>query len=173
MQARQLESGTRARVQDRRQKKCTPRREFAQPERKGPTMCRRRGAVHLNKRWTLAFGTTEMPAGYVADTLCPGCVALQSGRVDGVVVLEVAWPQQRVSEILRLLQHVERHEREKNSLSRIASLVVRPRRVEIHTTTDFLAGQLGRAVEKACGGSLHIQHLPGEKFARVHWEPAR
>ncbi len=39
----------------------------------------------------------------------------------------------------------------------------------VHTTSERLARRIGRAVQKAYGGTLQVRFAPEEKLVRVTW----
>jgi NMD protein affecting ribosome stability and mRNA decay len=150
-----------------------PEREFKQPD-KGPTYCPECHAVHEKKRWFLDQDTyRRMVKKGVKPEVCEGCAMVSQGLYNGQ--LEIDWKRLQTDtaqkdQLLALVRHQEAEEREKNPLSRIVSIEEQDGKIEILTTTKFLATRLGHAIDHAYNGLLKIVHSERGTLARVSWQ---
>lgn len=158
----------------RRATRRPPHHEFARERSFGDACCRGCRAVHHNKRWALddhlRLQLLVHPG--TALVLCPGCEAVQRDHVDGVLVLESPHLPRLKEGLAHLVRHEVAMEQEKNPLSRVVDTLETDQRIEIQTSTRFLAQRLALAVEKAYGGSLEIKRLRRRAFVRLYWKHA-
>jgi hypothetical protein len=72
-------------------------------------------------------------------------------------------------EIFHLIQHQEALERHQYPLHRIMGIAEKSEQIAISTTDIHLPRRLGKALKRAYGGDLAVQHGEGGSFVRVHW----
>jgi hypothetical protein len=149
-----------------------PHHEFVRERCIGDACCRACRAVHHNKRWALdddlRLALLVKPS--TSLVLCPGCEAVQRDHVDGVLVLESPHLSQLKDALAHLIRHEVRLEQQKNPTSRVVDTLEDSQRIELQTSTRFLALRVAQAVEKAMGGRLVIQRLRRRSFVRIYWK---
>ena len=101
--------------------------------------------------------------------VCPACEQIANGIVGGYLTLFGKFTPERQAEFDRLIANESVRAAEDNPLSRIMERVELDRTVVYHTTTEHLAQRLGRAIERAFGGSVDYEFLHENKVARVVW----
>ena len=148
--------------------------EFLRERSYGDACCRGCRAVHHNKRWTL---DDDLRLRFVARpttslVLCPGCLAVQNERVDGVLLITSPRLLELKEELTRLIRHEVALEQEKNPAARVVDALESPDVFEVRTSTQFLAMRLGHAIRDAFHGHLGVKRLRRTPFVRVHWEDA-
>lgn len=148
-----------------------PKHEFTQQVVEGPAVCKRCHAVHQHKRWVFddALASRLLSQPGMLQVTCPGCHAVQIKKADGVLTMRSPLIKQKGNELENLLRAEEKREMLKNPLSRIIYIDRHADSLEVATTTEFLAKDLGRQLQKAFGGDLDIDKLPREAFTRVRW----
>ncbi len=105
--------------------------------------------------------------------LCPGCKRVEQHAYDGQVVLEGPLLKDSRDEVMALIKHTEGKAWHDNPISRIASIDGNGTRIEILTTTKWLAQRIGKQFQKAFKGKLEIKPAPREKFVRVYWKQGK
>lgn len=143
-------------------------------ENKAPSgfmICTGCGAEYHDKRWHVIDTSLSRPAGLeVEKGLCPGCHRVDNKIVEGLVVLEVgSMKPERLRELLSLVKHVETECWQENPASRMVRCAEGEGRIEIDTTTTWLATRLGKSIDKAFKGRLDIKPSPAEETVYVHW----
>ncbi len=137
-------------------------------------ICLRCGAILEAKHWYLNPTRFEslVREQDVERGLCPGCHRLESEIHEGEVILESPLLSASKEEVVALLHHTEDEAWHDNPASRIAVLKDLGNRLEIRTTTRWLATRLGKEMQKSFKGALRIKPSPREKFVRVYWSHA-
>jgi NMD protein affecting ribosome stability and mRNA decay len=140
---------------------------------KGTLYCGGCGAVYYRRRWTLTPPPEVRDWAEFRDgtsvTLCPACRKIRDRYACGELRLLGIRPREK-REILLLLRNEEERARQKNPLERIMRLEQSGSDWRVETTTEKLAQRLGRALEKAFGGSVAYKWSHNNKFARVVWQ---
>jgi hypothetical protein len=72
--------------------------------------------------------------------------------------------------VLRVIVNEEKRARGLNPLHRVLSISEEGGMLEVRTTGEKLAQRIGRALHKACGGTVTYRWSHNDKFARVRWE---
>jgi hypothetical protein len=137
----------------------------------GTIVCPRCHAISLQKRWFLDEGRYQLLRDRPTTRLvvCPGCRRIERHEYQGEVTLESPLLARNKVQALHLIYHEEAKARQDNPISRLAAVQDHGDRIEVSTTTRFLAEQIGRAFHKSFKGSLAVQRLPEEEFVRVRW----
>ena len=102
--------------------------------------------------------------------ICPGCLRVKKGQVEGVVTLKGAFMDTHSDEIKNLIKRVARNGGHRNVRARILRMRQSERLLEIETTDDHLAERMGKEVEKAFKGELEIKWQEKDHFVRVVWQ---
>jgi hypothetical protein len=102
--------------------------------------------------------------------VCPACKRKQEGLPAGFLYLSGDFLPSHRTEIERLLDNETERAAAENPLARIISRETdESGRFVITTTTEHLAQQLGRAIEKAFDGEVRYQFSHENKLSRVYW----
>jgi hypothetical protein len=102
--------------------------------------------------------------------ICPACRRAKEGNPTGILYLTGSFLQRNRAEILNLVRNAERVAATKNPLERIIRIEDGQRhQLVVETTSEKLARRLGRAVSKACGGTLNIRFSHEDKLVRIYW----
>ncbi len=135
-------------------------------------ICTNCQAVWHKGKWSLNPATRREVQRWRTPTsvICPACRSAKEGIPTGILYLVGAFLEKNRAEILNLLRNVERVAAAKNPLERILRIKEDSRRrLVVETTSEKLARRLGRAVSKACGGTLQIRFSHEDKLVRVYW----
>ena len=137
----------------------------------GVSVCKSCGALCFEKHWFIAAGKEKelLKDHLVRNVLCPGCTMVQEQNYQGEVILESPCLVKEKGAIIGLIKHIEGKCWHDSPQSRIAVMVNQGERMEIRTTTTWLATQIGKEVHKSHKGKLDIKYSPDENFVRVHW----
>lgn len=140
-------------------------------DRPGTIVCPRCHAISVQKRWFLdeaRYQQLRTTPG-VQLVICPGCRRIQRQVYDGDVRLCSRLLLANKAQALAIIRHEEDKARVTNPFSRLGSVVDYGDRIDVLTTTCWLAERIGKAFHKAFKGQLDLQRLPDEKFVRVRW----
>lgn len=102
--------------------------------------------------------------------MCPGCLRLERGIVEGVVHLEGGFLWHHDQEVRNLIKRVADNRRRRNVAARIASLEEGTEGWTIQTTDHSLAERMGKELERAFSGELHMSWQRKDQFVRVNWK---
>jgi hypothetical protein len=130
-----------------------------------PAQCRRCGAVVRDGRWV--WGSAAHGA---AVTECPACRRIAQDLPDGILTLAGGFVPAHESEIRGLVQHVEQNEKRDHALARIFGIAAEGGELVVKTTERRLADSIGRALERAYGGSLARSEGDRSSPLRVRWQ---
>jgi hypothetical protein len=138
----------------------------------GVAVCRTCGAICFEKHWFLAAGKEQeiLKGHQVRNVLCPGCAMVEEQNYQGEVILDSPFLIKEKGAIIGLIKHIEGKCWHDSPQSRIAAMVDQGDRMEIRTTTTWLATQIGKELYKSHKGKLDIKHSPDENFVRVYWK---
>jgi hypothetical protein len=137
-----------------------------------PAICFRCQAVWRKGKWSLnpALRREVLRWEAPAAVICPACRRAKEGNPTGILYLAGSFLERNRAEILNLVRNAERVAAAKNPLERIIRIQDgSSHRVVVETTSEKLARRLGRAVSKACGGTLEIRFSHEDKLVRVYW----
>ena len=148
--------------------------QHKQSGRPGSIICTRCHAVCHDKHWyTDPEEFKDLSKDKSAErALCPGCKRIDQKIYDGQVVLEGEFWKGHKDTVMGLIKHTEGKAWHHNPRARIATIQEDGNRMEILTTTKWLAERIGKEMHKSFKGKLKIQPLPREKFVRVYWSRA-
>lgn len=137
---------------------------------KGYMICTECRAVHHNKHWytedeSLKKGLPE----HLVETLCPGCSMVERNVWEGTVDITGEFEPAALQEMNNLIANIESECRQDNPASRILSRIDGASKIEIKTTSMWLAKRIGKAIEKAYGGKLDVTSLPEKPSVHVRW----
>jgi hypothetical protein len=147
----------------------------SQPDLKpsaGTAICSKCQAVWRKGTWSLDPAVRREVRRWRAPTsvLCPACRSQSQGTPTGILYLSGSFLARNRTEILNRLRSAERAATIKNPLERVIRIQDDSRsRVVVETTSEKLARRLGRAISKACGGTLEIRFSHEDRFVRVYW----
>lgn len=136
----------------------------------GILLCKRCKAQHHDKRWYAPEEEGKFPTGSeIKETLCPGCHRVEHRICNGETIIEGPGLDKLRSNIHSLIANVEDRCWHENPCSRIMSFNDLGERLEIYTTSAWLAERIGKEMRKAFKGKLEIKTFPEESYARVVW----
>lgn len=144
----------------------TSKEKKAQP---GFRVCSQCGAEYHDKHWYSADSSLEVPDRVREESVCPGCYRVEKRIWNGEVLIEGLDKLVSKSELKSLLKRVEHECWLDNPTCRIIGTVETEARLEMKTTTAWLARRLGKEVEKAFNGRLEINELTDKEMVYVHW----
>jgi hypothetical protein len=154
-----------------------PAAEYAEPDTlrghySDGTVCSHCGAVVSHQHWVAGAGTgsLRLAAGVGGNVTCPGCRQTAERLPHGIVSVRGRFWAEHHGEILGLIRNQERESEAANPLSRIMMLRDEGDRLVIETTTEKLAQQIGRDLQRAYDGTLEYQWGDGNHLVRVSWE---
>ncbi|OPZ85283.1 MAG: hypothetical protein BWY76_01477 [bacterium ADurb.Bin429] len=150
-----------------------PDRRFADAEvPPGPAVCPRCHASLETDHWQYDehryHRLRTLPE--TQTMLCPGCTRVERRLYEGEVRIRHRWDVFDKETLLNLIHNEEARARAANPSARIALIEDHGDELYILTTTRFLAERIGKALHKACHGTLRLSPLPRERFTRVWWE---
>jgi len=99
--------------------------------------------------------------------VCPACRKIAEKYPEGLLTLEGRYLWQHEEEIRNMLTNEVTRLRQRNPLERVMRMERREEALVIETTDQKLAEHLGRAVQRAHRGELHIDW--GGDACRVEW----
>jgi len=149
----------------------TPPQADPKPPR-GAAICSKCQAVWRKGNWSLdpAVLREVRRWGAPAAVLCPACRSASQGTPTGILYLTGSFLARHRTEVLNRLRSAERAATAKNPLERVIRIQDDSRsRVVVETTSEKLARRLGRAISRACGGSLEIRFSHEDRLVRVYW----
>ncbi|MPZ13127.1 MAG: hypothetical protein GEU73_01655 [Chloroflexi bacterium] len=141
-------------------------------DRPGTLICARCHAISTIKRWFYderRYQELKRDT-RVGVTTCPGCERLDRQLYEGDVRLRSVLLVGTKRQSLAMIRHEEQKAMRENPIARLAAVHDQGAEITIFTTTRYLAERIGRAFERAFGGTLRVDRLVGEKFSRVYWE---
>jgi len=130
-----------------------------------PTVCEGCGAVFHRGRWQWA--TT--PAGANRER-CPACRRIRDKLPAGMVTLSGPFLVSHRDEILQLVRHEARAEREEHPLNRVMDVNEGPDEIVVTTTDIHTPRRIGGALERAYHGELRTRYGEDEYTLHVHWQ---
>lgn len=137
-----------------------------------PAICSDCQAVWRRGNWSLDPAIRREVVRWSTPTsaVCPACRSTKEGTPTGILYLAGSFLEKNRAEILNLVRNAERAAAAKNPLERIIRIHEASRQsLVVETTSEKLARRLGRAVSKACGGTLEIRFSHEDKLVRVYW----
>lgn len=147
----------------------------SQADPKPPTglaICSKCQAIWRKGTWSLdpALRREVRRWGAPVAVLCPACRSASQGTPTGILYLSGSFLARNRIEVLNRLRSAERTATSKNPLERVIRIQDDSRsRVVVETTSEKLARRLGRAINRACGGSLEIRFSHEDRLVRVYW----
>lgn len=137
-----------------------------------PAICSDCQAVWRKGKWSLDPAIRREVIRWHTPTsaICPACRSAREGIPTGILYLTGSFLAKNRDEILNLVRNAERAAGVKNPLERILRIEEGSRHsLVVETTSEKLARRLGRAVSRACGGTLEIRFSREDKLVRVYW----
>ncbi|HEX5416578.1 MAG TPA: hypothetical protein VFZ25_12985 [Chloroflexota bacterium] len=134
-------------------------------------ICPRCHAISNGKRWFLNEELYQCVRNVpeVRLVVCPGCQRLAANEYEGVVELCSPLLRDNRAQALHLIANVEDQARRHNPNNRVLAVEGGGDSLEVYTTTNVLAEQIGRAFQRSFKGTLQFNRAPGEKLSRVYW----
>jgi hypothetical protein len=134
---------------------------------KDPAACSKCNAVYTNGRWT--WKTTEQ---ITSKTICPACRRISDNYPAGYIEIKGNFFLLHSTDIINLVNNVERLEKTERPLERIMSITDDKGKTIITTTGIHIARRIGEALSRSYQGNFLFQYADGEKSIRVFWERA-
>ncbi len=131
-----------------------------------PTVCPRCGLVYRNGRWQ------DAPPDDIAhhENHCPACRREIDRLPAGLVFLSGGYLDRRRDEILSIARNQASSAAAQRPLQRIMWIEQDEETTELATTDSHLAVRIGKAIERACKGTLTIKHAHDAPLIRVYWQ---
>jgi hypothetical protein len=136
----------------------------AQEKMTEPMVCKNCQAVFRKGRWQWLAPPKNARQGQ-----CPACKRIQQKMPAGYVTIEGAFALDHRDELLRLIHHLENHEKAEHPLKRIMWTEQREDGLLVTTTDIHLAHGIGEALHHAYKGELDAQFNDAEYLLRVRW----
>ncbi|TMH35041.1 MAG: ATPase [Betaproteobacteria bacterium] len=130
-----------------------------------PTVCESCGAVFHRGRWQWAS-----PPEDANRERCPACRRIRDRLPAGVVTLSGAFLGSHRDEVLQLLRHEARQERDEHPMNRIMDVNEAPDEIVVTTTDIHTPRRIGNALERAYHGKLETRYGEDEYTLHVTWE---
>lgn len=129
-----------------------------------PTVCPICDAIYMEGRWR--WGPPPVSAN---QAICPACDRIEKHDPAGYLLLNGAFFDEHLDEVLALLHEQAERKRQENPLMRLIE-EVRDDGYMLITTTDIrLAHFLGAALHHHYQGDLEYHHNAARDLLRVHW----
>ena len=132
---------------------------------KEPASCIKCNALYTNGRW--AWKTTDQ---VTTKTTCPACRRISDNYPAGHIEIKGNFFLSHSTDILNLVNNVERLEKSERPLERIILINEGKDKTVITTTGIHVARRIGEALARSYQGSYNFQYADGEKSIRVFWE---
>lgn len=129
-----------------------------------PTLCETCGAVFHRGRWHWG----DAPSGAQRER-CPACQRIRDKLPAGVVTMSGKFLVAHRDEILKLVRHEARIEREEHPLNRIMDVHEGPDEIVVTTTDIHTPRRIGAALERAYRGQVETRYGEDEYTLHVHW----
>lgn len=137
---------------------------------KGCLECTRCGAQYYLKHWHSFNQSLLQPQPIeLRKTLCPGCFRVANNIWHGTVVLQGDLLVFHSQELMALVQRVSHECWLDNPTSRLYAVIAQNDRIQMKTTTEWLATRIGKALRKAYKGSLVVKGSPDRRTVDVIW----
>ena len=136
--------------------------KFGPPE--AALQCTGCGAVHTQGRWRW-----DRSAHVVEHGTCPACRRLADGDPAAILHLEGNFSRGHGSALIANARTVEAWQAQATPQERIMSIERRRGEIVIKTTGLRIAYGLGRALLRAFGGELHVEHAEASGPLRLSW----
>jgi len=132
---------------------------------KEPATCSKCNAVYVSGRWT--WKTSDQTT---TKTTCPACRRISDNYPAGYIEIKGNFFLQHSSDILNLVNNVEKLEKSDRPLERIISITENRGKTVVTTTGIHIARRIGEALSRSYQGNYNFQYADGEKSIRVFWE---
>ena len=131
-----------------------------------PTQCPDCGLVYKKGRWQITSATEDIPQAQ----RCPACARIHDKVPAGVLQLSGNFFFEHKEEVLSLIHHKERDEKNQHPLERIMSIEESEGEIRISYTGLHLTRSTGEALHHAYQGKLSIMHNDHDAPIRVQWQ---
>lgn len=132
---------------------------------KEPAVCNKCNAVYTTGRWT--WKTDDS---ITSRTTCPACRRISDNYPAGYIEIKGSFFTHHSTDILNLINNVEKLEKSERPLERIISIKENKDKTLITTTGIHIARRIGEALSRSYQGNYNFQYADGEKSIRVYWE---
>ncbi len=135
-------------------------------------ICPKCSAVFMRGRWQMPdhSNVSTKEEASAEKEICPGCLKLERGIVEGVVHLEGSFFREHSVEVKNLIHRVAENKRHRNVGARIMSVRESEGKLTVETTEHTLAERIGKELEKAFSGDLSLSWQRKDQFVRVNWK---
>jgi len=137
-----------------------------------PAICTECHAIYSKEHWMLGELVTvnsTFPDNELRKTLCPACWQIKHGEPAGFLFVDGDFFVKHKDEMERHLANENAETAESNPLARIMEWKRANDHLEVTTTTEHLAQQLGKSLNRAFGGRVRYDFSHENKLARVYW----
>lgn len=131
-----------------------------------PTRCPQCSAVFHNGRWQWS----DEPPADAHEQICSACHRINDNYPAGELTLSGSFLIGHKDEIVSLARHLESVEKQEHALNRIIEIRDLANDLLITTTDVHLPRRIGKAIQRAYEGELHIHFDKGGYFTSVEWE---
>ena len=130
-----------------------------------PTLCESCGAVFERGRWHWASAPDS-----AHRERCPACRRIRDKLPAGMITLSGPFMVAHRAEILQLVRHEARTERDEHPLNRVMDVNEGPDEIVVTTTDIHTPRRIGAALERAYHGKLDTRYGEDEYTMHVHWQ---
>ncbi len=147
------------------------RKEVKKAQKGDVRICPGCMAVSEKKRWAIR---PDLYAVYskspkAEKVLCPGCERVKDKRVDGWVELKGPVVKTKGKELRGMIDNIVAYAKTDDPVHRIVSISGKEDKLNIETTSEWLAETIGKAVQRQYRGDLAMHFNHDEEFVRVYW----
>lgn len=140
---------------------------------KGHLICSQCRAEYHEKHWYSEDSSLKAPPEQKSkETMCPGCYRVEKRIWHGEITAEGLDELGSVDEVKSLIKRVEHECWLDNPTSRISATIYTVGKLEIKTTTEWLAKRIGKELQAAFKGQLEIKESGDKEMVWVHWQAA-
>ena len=130
-----------------------------------PTICKKCGACYEHGHWSWK----ELPENAL-EVICPACRRIKDKYPAGFIEIKGKFFNTHRTEILNLINNVEKKEKGERPLERIMAVTDQRIHTLITTTGIHLARRIGEALSHSYHGDYSFIYSDAEKCIRVYWK---
>jgi hypothetical protein len=135
-----------------------------------PTVCPVCHLVYHKKHWSKDDAFYGKVKANAEKHACPACRKIEDRYAMGILHVAGDFSGNHKEQVIQLIRNHALQEYGRNPLDRIMNLVDKSGEIVVETTSEHLVMSLGRALERAFGGSVRYAFSQDEKNVRVYWQ---
>lgn len=135
-------------------------------------VCSECHAVYSGQRWYLKsqVDPDKLRNQSVHFTICPACRKIRDRSPGGIVHLSGDFLKEHKEDILNLIHNENERAMTINPLERVMDIVANDGALDVLTTNEKLAQRIGKAIHRACDGTVDYKWSEDNKLVRVNWQ---